>query len=577
MIWILQRAARVNAEREAIATLEESAGWLSGGVWRLEAGLRLNVDFTITHGGESFDLTLAYPDFFPDTPPLIMSRDGKRLSDHQYGPTGELCLEFRSDNWEAQITGAMMIESAHRLIAGERVDGEPAEVASAHAVSEGQALRGRRNRFLAMPELRARLAAEPFGALHEATFRERHMAETFVAWMSAYGEGDAAWNDGTVSTRPAAISGLVARVRTLTDLPEFADATELEAYLKAQEMGEAWQRVDSDPAIFVLLLADADAVRFIWIGGDPKVRAFYHYRTIVVKNEATRLPATYAALAGKTVGLVGAGSLGSKIAVSLARSGVGRVRIFDSDISLPHNMARNDLDWRSMGQHKVDGVQDRILEVAPGCVVEPRRVALGGQESAAATAIALEKLGECDLIIDATADPRAFNFSATAAVAQKRPMLWAEVFAGGIGGMIARSVPEAHPPPQAARRQINAWCEREGVTWEGMPIDYGILQDDRPPLIACDADVGVIAGHATRLALDTLLQVGASAFPASVYLIGLSAGWLFREPFDTVPIALTPEPWAVSTGDDREAVTGVVEFLTSLLPPKPDDETETAA
>ncbi len=74
-------------------------------------------------------------------------------------------------------------------------------------------------------------------------------------------------------------------------------------------------------------------------------------------------------------------------------------------------MVRNELDWRSMGQHKVDGVQDRILEVAPTCVVEPRRVALGGQESAAATAIALEKLGECDLIIDATADPRAFNFA----------------------------------------------------------------------------------------------------------------------------------------------------------------------
>lgn len=577
MIWVLQRAARVNDERQAIAKLEESEGWLSGVVWRLEAGLRLNVDFTITHDGEAFDLTLAYPDFYPDTPPLITSRDDKRLSDHQYGPTGELCLEYRADNWEAHITGAMMIESAHRLIAGERVDGEQAEVPSAHAVSEGQALRGRRNRYLAMPELRTRLVAEPLGALHEATFRERHMAETFVAWTSAYGEGEAAWTDPAVSTRPAAIPGLVARVRTLTDLPEFADATEVEAYLKAQDMVEVWQRVDTDPAVFALLLADADNVCFIWVGGNPNARVFYHYRTIDVKDEPTRLPPTYAALAGKTVGLVGVGSLGSKIAVSLARSGVGCVRIFDSDISLPHNTVRNDLDWRSMGQHKVDGVQDRILEVAPACVVEPRRVALGGQESAASTAIALKKLGECDLIIDATADPRAFNFCAAAAVAQKKPMLWAEIFAGGIGGMIARSAPETDPPPQAARRQINAWCEREGVTWEGTPIDYGVLQDDRPPLVACDADVGVIAGHATRLALDALLQADASAYPTSVYLIGLSAGWLFREPFDTVPIALTPQPWAVPTGDDREAVTGVIEFLTSLLPPKPDDETETAA
>jgi molybdopterin/thiamine biosynthesis adenylyltransferase len=577
MIWILQRAARVNAERQAIATLEESAGWLSGVVWRLETGLQLKVDFTITHDGESFDLTLAYPDFFPDVPPLITSRDGKRLSDHQYGRTGELCLEYRADNWESRTTGATMIESAHRLIAGERIDGEKANVPSAHNVSQGQVLRGRRNRFLAMPSLRTKLAAEPVGALHKATFRERHMAETFVAWTSAYSEGDAEWHDPTVSTQPVAIPGLAVRVGNLADLLEFADAAELKAYLEAQGLDDVWQRIDVDPAIVAVLLADDADVRFIWITGEPGARTFYHYRTIDVKSEGSRLPTTYAALAGKTVGLVGAGSLGSKIAVSLARAGVGRVRILDGDISLPHNMVRNDLDWRSMGQHKVDGLQDRILEVAPSCVVESRRVTLGGQESAAATAVALDMLGECDLIIDATADPRAFNFCAAAAVAQKKPMLWAEVFAGGIGGMIARATPETDPPPPVARRQINAWCEREGVAWEGAPIDYGVEQEDRPPLVASDADVGVIAGHATRLALDALIQPGASAYPASVYLIGLATGWIFREPFDTVPIALHSEPWTVSSSDDHDAVTGVVEFLTSLLPPGPDDETEAAA
>ncbi len=123
---------------------------------------------------------------------------------------------------------------------------------------------------------------------------------------------------------PTAIPGLVARVGSLADLPEFADATELETCLKAQDMDEVWQRIDTDPAILAVLLADALDIRFIWIGGQPSDRTIYCYQTIEVKEEAARLPATYSELAGKTVGIVGAGSLGSKVAVCSPAGGGAR-------------------------------------------------------------------------------------------------------------------------------------------------------------------------------------------------------------------------------------------------------------
>ena len=109
MSWWLTDVARAKAERTAIAQLSERDGWLSGISWRLGDDLHLIVDFDVQHGAETFGLSMTYPSTFPDTPPMVQPRDERRLSWHQYGPGGELCLEFRPDNWAPSITGAMMV------------------------------------------------------------------------------------------------------------------------------------------------------------------------------------------------------------------------------------------------------------------------------------------------------------------------------------------------------------------------------------------------------------------------------------------------------------------------------------
>jgi hypothetical protein len=86
-------------------------------------------------------------------------------------------------------------------------------------------------------------------------------------------------------------------------------------------------------------------------------------------------------------------------------------------------------------------------------------------------------------------------------------------------------------------------------------------------LIADDADVTAIAAHAARLAIDTLVARSPSAFPNSVYLIGLSRGWIFEAPFDTYPIDVGP-PRAADTqanADSQETaaeIAAVVQLLT---------------
>ena len=68
----------------------------------------------------------------------------------------------------------------------------------------------------------------------------------------------------------------------------------------------------------------------------------------------------------RTVALVGCGSMGSKIAVALARAGVGHFLLVDDDILLPENLVRHDLDWREIGTHKAASLSRRIQLVNPG-------------------------------------------------------------------------------------------------------------------------------------------------------------------------------------------------------------------
>lgn len=93
MIWWGELPGRAQAERAAVSVLAEQNPWLKNVVWRLAANLQLVADFDLVVGDQSIPLTLVYPDFFPDTAPSVVPRDGVRLSGHQYGAAGELCLE----------------------------------------------------------------------------------------------------------------------------------------------------------------------------------------------------------------------------------------------------------------------------------------------------------------------------------------------------------------------------------------------------------------------------------------------------------------------------------------------------
>jgi hypothetical protein len=152
----------------------------------------------------------------------------------------------------------------------------------------------------------------------------------------------------------------------------------------------------------------------------------------------------------------------------LARAGVRKFTLVDDDVMFSANLVRNELSAAAAGVHKVDAIRSRLIEITGTIDVTVRRVALGGQESADLTDSVMSALRVCDVIIDATADAHCFNFCSAVAKESLKPFVWGEVFAGGIGGLVARVRSGHEPEPQAARNQINAWCIGGSTSQSGL-------------------------------------------------------------------------------------------------------------
>ncbi|HEX6533080.1 MAG TPA: molybdopterin-synthase adenylyltransferase MoeB [Gemmatimonadaceae bacterium] len=94
--------------------------------------------------------------------------------------------------------------------------------------------------------------------------------------------------------------------------------------------------------------------------------------------------------------LVGAGGLGSPLALYLAAAGVGTLGLVDFDVVDATNLQRQVLHGtRDIGRAKLDSARDRIADVNPHVQVETHATRL-------TSANALEILGAYDVVVDGT-------------------------------------------------------------------------------------------------------------------------------------------------------------------------------
>ena len=107
------------------------------------------------------------------------------------------------------------------------------------------------------------------------------------------------------------------------------------------------------------LLKDGDSISFIKRGEVPTKDEL---EALLVARHTHNV---YEKLKKASVGIAGAGGLGSNIALSLARIGVGNIKIVDFDIVEPSNLNRQQYYIKDIGEYKVNALKRNLREVNP--------------------------------------------------------------------------------------------------------------------------------------------------------------------------------------------------------------------
>lgn len=552
-MWIERHPDRWQHEREVLDGLVYE-GWVKWVEWHVdsqESSVHADIDFEA--GGQLRPARLLYPFIYPSAPPRLIPREaGQRWSNHQWG-TGELCLEIRADNWQKTFDGADILRSARKLLDTEGYvgeDGRAGEVAADHRFTEGQLLRWQFARLVLSDELIAETRRRGGGVwgLHLFTTIFDDSSVSVAVGLSGAPEHDR-WTDHTV---PDSFLQRYNRDGRITIL-ERGDPRYLALTSPDMPCAERWAAFSSIPfdgfGILVGLLDGEIIAKFL--GPEDHIHDIIK---ILMENQQRSLERN-AVLASKRVGILGCGSMGSKVAASLTRAGVTNFFLADGDVLKVDNLVRHELDWGEVGAHKVDGLIQRLKRINPQVTVERWVNHLGSQTSTANLLHCLASLKNCDLIVETTGSGQGFVYASDVAENDKVPMVWGRVFGGGFGGYIARSRPGLDPPPLEVRTAIYRWFETPGFppAPPSAGIDYGADVDEQAPMIADDADVSIIAAHLTRMVSDTLRAPSSSDYPYSAYVIGLRGEWLFKQPFETHPLEISVGVTAALLPDSIDA------------------------
>jgi sulfur-carrier protein adenylyltransferase/sulfurtransferase len=120
--------------------------------------------------------------------------------------------------------------------------------------------------------------------------------------------------------------------------------------------------------------------------------------------------------------LIGAGGLGSPLAMYLAAAGVGRIGLVDYDVVDASNLQRQVIHSTSdVGRPKLDSARDRILDINPHVQVDAYPVPL-------TSANALEILAPYDVIVDGTDNFPTRYLTNDACVLLDKPNVYGSIF-----------------------------------------------------------------------------------------------------------------------------------------------------
>lgn len=112
---------------------------------------------------------------------------------------------------------------------------------------------------------------------------------------------------------------------------------------------------------------DEEKLLFVFNDEEYSCQQYNLYQNIFSRNTGILESSM---LKDKCAFILGCGSVGSLVALELARAGIGNFVLVDNDILEYHNLCRHQCSISEVGEYKVDALKRRILEINPSAKVE---------------------------------------------------------------------------------------------------------------------------------------------------------------------------------------------------------------
>lgn len=236
-----------------------------------------------------------------------------------------------------------------------------------------------------------------------------------------------------------------------------------------------------------------------------------------------------------TVGIFGLGSLGSKVAEQLCRSGVEKFILFDYDQFCPENLSRHILTTGDLFLNKAEAVRTRLHRINPGVDIKTvNKNIFNNDESYISN---LELLSNLDFIICTTGDEESeYELNLALHLIDKKsiPCLYSAILGNGFGGRIHKVI-KGSTPCYNCIKQIQENKPTTFKLYSEKPFlsdkdtEYGIYSE--PGLLGLDVDISFVANLTVKMFLEHFLKPIEPIFKYTSYMWSNRTGWDFDAPF----------------------------------------------
>jgi molybdopterin/thiamine biosynthesis adenylyltransferase len=282
-----------------------------------------------------------------------------------------------------------------------------------------------------------------------------------------------------------------------------------------------------------------------------------------------------AQLAKKSVAIVGLGSGGGFVALSLAMSGVGRFVLIDDDEVALTNVVRHVADLRDVGRPKVEAVADLIKHRNSSAQVE---TVVGRIEDHTA------ELKDVDLVVVGV-DGELVKYTINEVCrAESHPAIYAGVYERGEGGDVVLIHPD-HGPCYACwarqlREDVAAQSAKETTDPGEADLDYGMIGPDGT--IAAEPGLWLhvvrVASAQADMALNELLegQSNHRELPANTVILANVAMEILEgvtaPPYSAQWVNVERDPKCMVCGDEASREMSLDTLAGDLMTESEDDD-----